>query len=210
MYELHFGPGKASLAVHLALLEIGAPHRLVRVETERGEHKVPAYLALNPNGLLPTLVVDGRPMYETAALLLLLAERHPEAGLAPDPGTPARAVYLQWMLHLSNTVQAAYGRWFHPETIAGGASIDEVKAAARARIEESFAHLDQHLRAHGPFVTGERLSVADLYATMLARWSRNIPRPATTWEAVSRLVAAVKARPTWRELYAREGLTEWP
>jgi glutathione S-transferase len=198
------------MGVHLALLEIGAPHELVRVDLPTGGHKSAEYLALNPNAVVPTLIVDGRPMYETAALLLFLAERHPEAGLEVRPGTPGRGAYLQWIAHFSNTLQTAYNRWFHPEHAAGGEALDAVKQAGRARVEQTWEQLEAHLRANGPFVAGEDMSVADLYATMLARWSRNMPRPATTHEATAALVARVKARPSWKMLYEREGLTEWP
>src|SRR5512134_1654540 len=81
MYTLYFSPGTASLVVHLALLEIGAPYELVEVEVPFDPQKNPAYLALNPRGQVPTLVVEGRPYFESSALLTLLAERHPEAGL---------------------------------------------------------------------------------------------------------------------------------
>src|SRR4029077_4223909 len=108
MYTLYYSPGTASLAVHLALLEIGAPHELIKLDLDAGEQNSPAYLALNPNAVVPTLIVDGRPVAESAGLLMLLAERHPEARLAPAPGTPLRPVYLQWMLHFANTVQPGF------------------------------------------------------------------------------------------------------
>src|SRR6476660_6656260 len=76
MYTLYYAPGAASMAVHLALLEIAAPHELKRVDLAGGEQHTPAYLALNPNAVVPTMLVDGKPAYEGAALLLLLAERH--------------------------------------------------------------------------------------------------------------------------------------
>ena len=78
MYILYYSPGTASMAVHQALLEIGAPHELRKVDFETQAQKSAEYLALNPNGMVPTLIVDGQPHYECAALLMLLAERHPE------------------------------------------------------------------------------------------------------------------------------------
>ena len=78
---------------HLLLLETGAPHELVLVDIPGGANRDPDYLKLNPNGVVPTLIVDGRPVAETAALLLLLCERHAEAGLAPAPGSAARAAW---------------------------------------------------------------------------------------------------------------------
>ena len=86
MYTLYYSPGTAALAVHLALIEIGAPHELREVDLEAGEQKSAAYRALNPNGVVPTLIVDGRPVAESAALLLLLGERHPECAARTGGG----------------------------------------------------------------------------------------------------------------------------
>ena len=93
MYQLYYSPGSAALVVHQALLEIGAPFELVKLDTENREHKQAKYLAMNPNGTIPTLVIDGTSHYETAALLLALVERHPEAQLAPAVGDPTRTFW---------------------------------------------------------------------------------------------------------------------
>ena len=209
MYTLYYSPGTASMAVHHALLEIGAPHELHLVDLAARAHKSADYLRLNPTGTVPTLIVDGQPCYECAALLLLLAERHPQAGLAPAPGTPQRAVWLQWMVHFANTLQPAYRQWFYPLDFAAAEHEKESKAFARTRIEAVWQRLDAHLGGHGPFVLGATFSVADLYATMLMRWSRNMPRPATEWATLAELAMRVKARPSWKRLCEIEGLTEW-
>lgn len=207
MYTLYYSPGSAAMLVHLMLLETGAPHALRRVDLEAGEQRSPAYLALNPHGVVPTMIVDGAPYAEAAALAMLLAERHPEAGLVPAPGEAARAAFLQWMFHLANVLQPAFRLWFYPHN--GGGDEAAVKDAARVRIETEWAHLDAHLGRHGPHLLGDRVSVADFYATMLMRWSRNMPKPATAWPHLAALAARIKARPSWARLYAAEGLTEW-
>jgi glutathione S-transferase len=209
MYTLYYSPGTASLAVHLALLEIGAPHELIKLDLDAGEQNSPAYLALNPNAVVPTLIVDGRPVAESAGLLMLLAERHPEARLAPAPGTPLRPVYLQWMLHFANTVQPGFRSWFSPGEFAGADAAATAKNLAHLRIEHEWDLFAAHIAARGPYVLGPDFSVADILAMMLMRWSRNMPRPATSWPALAELVARIKARPSWRQLYAVEGLTEW-
>lgn len=209
MYTLYYSPGTASMAVHHALLELGAPYELARVDLDARAQKDAAYLRLNPNGTVPTLVVDGAPVYECAALLLLLAERHPEAALAPPPGAPERATYLQWMLHLANTLQPAFRQWFYPADFAPPEHESASRDFARARIEAVWERLDAHLTASGPHVLGAQLSIADLYAVMLMRWSRNMPRPADRWPALAALAKIVKGRPSWARLYEVEGLTEW-
>jgi glutathione S-transferase len=209
MYSLYYMPGAASLVVHWLLLEIGAPHELRLIDGAAGQQKSPEYLKLNPNGVVPVMLVDGRPVYEAAALAMLLAERHPEAGLAPAVGTAARVQYLQWMLHLANTLQPAYRAWFYPDEPAGPDAVQAVQDRARLRIEAAWDRIDAHLAAHGPWMAGEGPTAVDFEAGMLARWSRAMPRPATEWPAVARLVAALKARPSFAELNRREGLTEW-
>lgn len=209
MYTLYYMPGAASFVVHWLLLEIGAAHELQRVDGDRGEQKQPAYLKLNPNGLIPVLIVDGEPVYEAAALVLLLAERHPEAGLAPAPGTRARALYLQWLLHLANTLQPAFRHWFYPDEAAGPEHAAAAKEHARLRVERAWDRLEAHLAAAGPWIAGDRLTAVDFHAAMLMRWSRNMPRPASEWPTLARYAAAMKARPSFRTLNEREGLTEW-
>ena len=85
MYSLYYAPGAASLVVHWLLIELDAPHELRLVDTQARQHKSAEYLALNPNGVVPTLIDDGKPLYEAAALVLHLADRHAQSGLAPAP-----------------------------------------------------------------------------------------------------------------------------
>jgi glutathione S-transferase len=206
VYTLYYSPGSASMVVHLALLEAGAPHELRLVDLDAGAQRDPAYLALNPHGKVPTLVVDGQPRYESAALLMLLAERHPESPLAPPPDTPERAAWYQWIVYLSNTLMSAFRLWFYPHDLD---DTPAVRAALQRRIEGVWELLDTHLAVHGPHLLGARFSGADLLLTMLMRWSRNMPRPATEWPALRRLAELVRARPSWRRLYEIEGLREW-
>jgi glutathione S-transferase len=209
VYTLFHSPGSASMPVHLALLEIGVPYELRRLDLDAREHKDAEYLKLNPNGLVPTLIVDGRPLYETAALLMLLAERHPEAKLAPLPGTHERGVYLQWMLHLADTVQAAFRLWFHPHYGGPSEAEEGVKQAARTTIEASWDRLDAHLAEGGPYIMGSHYGVIDMFAIVTLRWSRNMPKPATQWPALAKFASKVKGRSTWKRLYKIDGLTEW-
>jgi len=209
MYTLYYAPGSASLCVHWLLLELGVEFDARRVDLDAGEQRNPEYLKLNPNGRVPTLIVDGAPVYEAAALLMLLAERHPQPSFAPAVGSRERTAYLQWTLHLANTLQPAFRAWFYAHEPAGRGQEDPVQEHARAVIEQTFEQLDAHLGAHGPYVVGARFSAADVYAGMLMRWSRNMPKPATTWPNLAALAKRLKARATFKTLYEREGLKDW-
>ena len=209
MYTLYYSPGAASFAVHWLLIEIGAPHELKKIDLDAGEQRSPEYLKLNPNGVVPTLIVDGSPLYECAALLMLLTERHPHEAFAPAPGSPQRGAYLTWMFHLANTVQTAAGDWFHPDRVAEAGVVEAVRAGAHARLVAAWDRIETQLGAGGPYLVGDRVRAVDFFATMLMRWSRNMPKPATEWPGIADYVKRMKARPTFKVLYEREGLTEW-
>lgn len=209
MYTLYYAPGTASMVVHLALLEIGVPYRLELVDFSADAQRDPTYLALNPQGVVPTLVIDGTPLVESAALLMVLAERHPEAHLAPAPGSAERDAWHQWIVYLSNTLAATYRLWFYPSDLGAPEHPPVVRQALQRKIEGVWDRLEAHLVTHGPYLLGREFSGADLLLTMLMRWSRKMPHPATEWRALNTLADLVRARASWKKLYALEGLTEW-
>lgn len=210
MYTLYYCPGTASMVIHLALLEIGAAHELKLVDVEKKQQKDPEYLRLNPNGVVPTLVIDGLPYLESAALLMLLSERHPEAGLVPDTGTVERDQWRQWIIFISGSLQSAFRAWFYPSELGFEEHNESTRAALQKRIAAIWDQLDQHLSKSGPYLLGETFSAADLQLTMLMRWSRNMPRPATEWPALNKLAQLIIARPSWQKMMEIEGLEVWP
>ncbi|GAB3004956.1 glutathione S-transferase [Arenimonas maotaiensis] len=209
MYTLYYAPGAASLAVHWLLIDLELPHTLVKLDIAAREHKTPEYLALNPSGVVPTLLVDGKPMCEAAAMAVLLAEAKPEAGLIPAPGSARRAEFLQWMFHLANSLQPPFRLWWYPQEAAGEAYAEAGKATAEARIHGVFANLDAHLGKNGPYLLGDAPCAADFMLVMLMRWSRNMPKTALDYPNLARLADLMKARPSWKALYESEGLSEW-
>ena len=210
MATLYFSPGAASLLVHWVLIELDVPHELHRVDTQAGEQKRPEYLAINPNGVVPTYVEDdGTVRIEAAAIAMTLADRHAPGRLTPRPDAPERAAHQQWMFHLANAVQPLFRIWWYPHEVAGTANAELARECVRPRIEAAWQRLDDQLAAQGPFLLGAEPSVADFYLAMLLRWSRGMPRPGDAWPHLGALAARMKARPSFAELYAREGLTEW-
>ncbi len=209
MYTLFYSPGTASMVVHLALLEIGCPHRLEEVDFSKDAQHGLQYLRVNPRGQVPALLIDGKAHFESAALLMLLAERHPQAGLAPPPGSPLRADWYQWVVFFANALAPTYRYWFYPADLGTAEHTPEIRKALQDRIENAWAHVDGHLEAGGPYMLGEQFFGVDLLATMLMRWSRNMPKPALEWPRLRRLADLVRARPSWKKLYEIEGLTEW-
>ncbi|MBN3851070.1 glutathione S-transferase family protein [Paraburkholderia sp. Ac-20342] len=209
-YVLYYSPGTASMAVHWMLIELGVPFETRLVDFGAGQQHDPDYLRLNPAGRVPTLIVDGTPRHESAALLMLLAERHPDAALAPAVGSTQRAAWIEWMIYLANTLLPAMRDWFYADKDGDAGGADAVRALARRRIEEACERLDTHFGgAEHAYLTGDRLSTADLLAVVLMRWTRNMPRPATDWPHLASYIRGMRARPSFIELNAREKLMGW-
>ena len=209
MHTLYYSPGAASMVVHWLLIELDVPHRLQLVDFETRAQKHPDYLALNPNGVVPTLLVHGEPHCEVGALLIHLADTHSGARLAPAAEDHDRFDFLQWMFNLANAVQPLFRLWWYPHEPAGEGNEEAVHEATRGRIEAVWQRIDAHLALRGPYLLGDAPSVADFYLTMLMRWSRNMPRPATDWQHLGLLARRMRARPSFKALYEREGLAEW-
>jgi glutathione S-transferase len=209
MHTLYYSPGAASLVIHWLLIELDLPYELKLLDFESKQQKSPDYLKLNPSGVVPTLVIDGEALTESVALLMHLADSHPSKGFAPPVGSLERARYYQWLLYLANMVQPLFRNWYYPAEAAGEANVEVVKDSARRRIEACWQNLDDHLAKNGPWLLGDKLSAADFHLTMLMRWSRNLPKQAIEWPNLARMATAMKARPSFKRLYAEEQLSEW-
>ena len=107
MLTLYFSPGSSAMAPHIALHEVGAAFDARPISFGRKEHRSAAYLAINPEGKVPTLLVDGRPLTEVASILFYLARRYPEAALLPVDDIEAEARVISWMSFLAATVHPA-------------------------------------------------------------------------------------------------------
>ncbi len=205
MYTLYWSPGGANMAPHAVLEETGAPHELRLVDFAKDEQRGTQYRRLNPNARVPTLIHDGKPIWESAAILLYLCERHPDAGLMPPVGTSEHGVFLQWIVYLTNTVQEELMHWWHADYYMDSeAGRDELKRVAERRLAEMLTRLDGVV---APYLLGERFSAADIYLVMLCRWTRAMAKPAVDWPNLRRCVDLVTARPAWQRMMQVEGIT---
>jgi glutathione S-transferase len=197
MYTLYWNNGSASITAHMALEESGAPYTLKFVDMDKNEHQSTEYLKMNPNGKVPTLLIDNKHiMFETAAIAMFIADRHPHAGLAPAIDEPARMPFTQWLFHLANSVQPFYFMFYYPERHTTDASQhDNVKAQATRMIVEAWARIDRALAKNGPYMAGDRFSVADLPVLMLTGWRQACSDVLSVNKNVARLVELVSARP---------------
>lgn len=208
MPTLYAIASSAAMAPHILLREIGAPFDLVLLDRDKGEHKQPAYLALNPHGRAPTLVDGALVLYEAAAICLHLADANPGAGLVPPVGAPERSELYKWLIYLTNTVQADMMLYFYPERFAEGAAAQaSVKAMAESRLSDQFDGLDRAL-AGRDWMLASGYSALDPYLFMLCRWTRFMACPARERANLGPYLARVLARPAVRAAFAAEGLSD--
>src|SRR5258708_17950446 len=209
MYQLHYFPANANAAPHMLLEEIGVKYDLVLVDRAKNAQKSRAYLKINPNGRIPTLVDGELVLSEAAAIVLHLVDQHPEAGLAPKVGTPERAKFYQWMTFLTNSLQEELMIWQYPDRLTGTdvAATQVVKRGAEKRAG-AYRDVIRHLKENGLLFRGEKLSAADFYLVMLARWARPMTNPPRPPPPIARLLDKVTALPSVRRPYAREGVTD--
>ncbi len=213
MIQLHFHPGTAAMVPHIVLEELGVPYERVLVDRENGAHKAPAYLALNPNGLIPVLVDGELVLYETAAICLHLCDTHPEAGLLPALGSEQRAHAYKWLVWLTNTLQATLLVYFYPQRWVNEGNATgqaEVKAHAQARVGTLLDQLDAELARHGgPWFLGADYSVLDAYVFTLCRWTRNFSSaPARERAYLGPYLLRVLERPAVQRMLVNEGLAQ--
>lgn len=212
MIQLHYYPSTASMIPHLLLQEMGIPFALVLVDRTVDAHKAPAYLALNPNGLIPALTDGDLVLYETAAICLHLCDTHPQYGLAPALGTVQRAHFYKWLMWLTNTLQTALIAYFYPERWVDAGNDDgvaQVKAHAQSKINGLLDQLDAELERHGgPWFMGEAFTALDPYVFTLCRWTRNFSaRPARSLPHLGPYLRRVLARPATQRVMAAEQLS---
>lgn len=156
---LYYAPDNASLCVRLALLELGLPFKTVLVDRSIAGQKMPDYLVVNPNGLIPTLVTSEGPIYETGAILMWLAGD----GFMPTP----RGDALKWLFWLSNTLHPALRMWFYPEKYIEAAAVPALSRATEMRLTELFAHLE----AHAEWLDHRAPSALGCYLAPMIRWA---------------------------------------
>jgi glutathione S-transferase len=132
MLTLYVAPGSSSFAVHIALHEIGVPFEGRPMSFEGNDMRSPTYLALNAEGKVPTLIIDGRPLTEVAAILYYLAKRFPDAGLLPRDDIEADAQALSWMSFAASTLHLARKRGLDYASEVWGLPIGGWAAAGRS------------------------------------------------------------------------------
>jgi glutathione S-transferase len=205
MLRLFYSPGACSLVPHIALEEAGAEFEAVRTAIAEKAHKRPEYLAINPRGLIPALEVDGRVVTENIAILAWIGHRWPECGQLPLDDLPALARVFETLSYFATTVHhGGFGPIFRAR--AAGIERPEAELAAdRERLRALFGEIDA-LLAPGPWLLGDRYSLADPYPLTFRRWARRLELDVTPYRHWTAHTQRMVERPAVQRALAREAL----
>jgi glutathione S-transferase len=198
-YTLYWKPGTGSMVVEAALRLIGVAFDKVQIDdTAR-----PEFLALNPAAKVPVLVCASGPVIaESAAILLALDDLFPEARLLPPHGRLARTTAVQWLVFMATNIYPAALRYYYPARHTVDASpeaAEAIKQQAALDMDRDFAQLAAAIQ--GPFLLGDTMTIADVYAAMLADWHE----PAREMPELATLVRHVLEKPAVNDAWRHHG-----
>lgn len=210
MYVLHGVADWGSQVIHMALAELGVAFRFQGLDWQAGDFDAPGFRALNPFGRVPVLETPDGPIFETAAILLYLSERH--GALAPLPGDADRAAFLIWFIFVTNSLHPGAMTLLHPERPAGEAHQRTVAEATHAQLCTQLAQLDR-VAATGPWwLSPDRPSILSLYLAMLMRWIKAFPAyrehsiASADFPALHALLQGLETRPAIAGVLVAEGI----
>ncbi len=205
-YTLYGEPGSGSFCAEAAFAEAGVAVELFNLDLKKNEQLAPSYLAVNPTGKVPSLKLPtGEIVTESAAILLTIADRHPEAALLPEQGSAARAAALRWIVFVSSEIYPMVEIVDYPQRFASGdEAIQNLKDTARTRLRARFLVLEHAIA--GSFVLESGFGLPDIYAANLGQfyvghaWRReHCPKLEMLTNAV---VERPKIAPIWRRHFA--------
>ena len=191
VYTLYGAPGSGATPVHAALTLIGAPVKAIDVAPWEGEAEREKLIPVNAMRQVPVLVLpSGEVMTESAAILIWLADRYPESGLAPGIDDPRRAQYLRWMCFIPAAIYSMYWVRDEPSRLTADPQAEAVIEARTAeRIAECWRLMNTQMPRGTRYLLGEHISMLDLYVTVVSRWT---PRRTRFYREAPRMADVVR------------------
>ncbi|MEL0439040.1 glutathione S-transferase family protein [Phycobacter sp. K97] len=203
--QLFYAPGTISIAVAIALEEAGLAYEPVKVDFASAEQTKPAYHKVNPKGRVPALVVEDSILTETGALLDYVADLAPEAGLRPEhPLQQARMrevmYYLASTMHVNHAHKMRGSRWATQQS-----SFDDMAAKVPETMATSAAYISEN-GLRGPFVLGEKISLADCYLFVVCTWLEGDGVSIADYPRIQEFMTAMEQRASVRAVRAKSML----
>ncbi|WP_428696244.1 glutathione transferase GstA [Stappia sp.] len=203
--KLFYKAGACSLATHIVLHELDLPFEIESVDTsEKTTASGRDFLQINPDGYVPAVeLADGNVLTEGAAILQYLADTHPDAGLAPAPGSWERTQLHRHLNFISAELHKSFGPLFAKPALEGAA-----RDAAVEKIGTKIGHFERILADGREFVTGKTFSVADAYLFTVLNWTNFVGVSLEGHPHAKAFVERIAARPATRAALTAEGLLQ--
>jgi GST-like protein len=190
-YTIYGALGSGSVPVEAALTLLQQPYAVVEAPTWEGAAEQAKVAGVNPLRQIPALITpDGETITESAAILIWLADRFPEARLAPSLDSPQRAQFLRWMVFIPASIYSLFWIRDDPSRLAGPdvEAQARIKAATAERIADCWTIMESQLQP-GRYLLGDELTVLDLYVAVVSRWG---PRRKRFYEVAPRMSEVVR------------------
>ena len=174
---LYYAPDNASLIIRIILEELGLEYTDVLVDRRVAEQNSRTYLSLNPTGLIPTCVIDGQTMAETAAIALYIGESNSTTMVVP-PGHQYRSDFLRWLFFMANTVHPDLRQLFYADKFVGSSEQKQVefRKLVRQRLYSSLSILNSlYAQRSTDYLFSDEPCVIDIYLAMSLRWQQLYP-----------------------------------
>ena len=191
--QLFYTPNTISMSVAIALQEAGIAHDLTLVDFAKAQQTDADYLAINPKGRVPTLVVEGKAFTETGALLELIATLAPLKNLVPtDPvqAVKMRSVmfYLASTMHINHAHRMRGSRWANEQS-----SFDDMATKVPETMAASAKYIEEECLT-GPFILGDTFSIADIYLFNICTWLAGDGVTASNYPKITTHMAMMETR----------------
>jgi len=201
---LYAAPMSSAMPVIHAIEELEVPHKLVLIDLQAGDQKTADFLALNPNGKVPTLVVDGTPMFEALAIMQWLGDRYGvERGLWPAAASPERLEALSWSTWMYVSFSAAFKRLILATSDRVDASLHHEGQAelARKELQDMLTILDGRLASRDHLV-GNHFTLVDLIVANGITYAAFVGVSTTGHDNVENWLARFRERPAFKKVWA--------
>jgi glutathione S-transferase len=199
--KLYYSPGACSLSPHIVARELGIGLQLEKVDTRTRQTETGQdFLQVNPKGYVPALQLDnGEVLTEGAAIVQYLADRKPDAKLAPANGTFERSRLQETLGYISTELHKSYSPLFNPALPA------EVKQERKDYLRRRYGLIEQTL-AKQPYLQGDDFTVADAYLFAITSWAGHVDLDLSEFKALGEFQQRIAARPAVQAALEAEGL----
>ncbi len=207
---LYYSPGACSFAPHVVLREVGVEFELRKFSTADRSNYSPEYLAVNPKGRIPALVIDGFTLTENAAILAYLGRKYPKANLYPSTAEENEARCLELLVWSSNTVQVAFAQILRPERfVPSAADFPPVQSSGNTNFQRCLSDIEAHLGRHA-FAVGTGFSVVDPLWLVFYRWGvRQGYKMRALYPAYTSYIERIAQRPSIASALQAEAISLW-